>query len=48
MGRRDHEVERQALILRYWQSVEYFTPSKVAKIDPQVNLRSVRDGRPLP
>jgi len=48
MGRRDREVERQVRILRYWQAVEYFTPPKVAKVDARVNLRSVRNGRPLP
>ncbi len=42
------ERARRSGILRYWRSVEYFSPPKVDKVSLERNVVAVRSDRPLP
>ncbi|GAA2064252.1 AAA domain-containing protein [Catenulispora yoronensis] len=48
MGSRKTEDDRRARILEYWRAIEYFSPQKISKVDPERNVFSVHAQRPLP
>src|SRR2546425_11901629 len=45
---RNDDTGVQARIVRYWRAVEYFSPPKVDRVDPNKGVRAVHDGKPLP